>query len=96
MPTVTRAGRWEIPVSPFPSKEIVRVPHPQAPARSHRHAGPRRRRLVGVGGGRTGKKVKAPVPQSWFGSPGADSVAFQSHPVYGFMCPILKPDVDAP
>jgi hypothetical protein len=48
------------------------------------------------GGGLTGKKVKAPVPGKWFGSPAADSVSFQSHPVYGFMCPVLKADVDAP
>jgi hypothetical protein len=47
-------------------------------------------------GGLTGKKVKAPVPDSWFGSPTFDSVAFQPHPVYGFMCPILQPDVDTP
>jgi hypothetical protein len=47
-------------------------------------------------GGLTGKKVKAPVRNEWFGSPTADSVSFQSHPVYGFMCPILKPDVDLP
>jgi hypothetical protein len=47
-------------------------------------------------GGRTGKKVKAPVRSEWFGSPTSDSVSFQPHPVYGFMCPILKPDVDTP
>jgi hypothetical protein len=46
------------------------------------------------GGGRSGKKVKAPVPQQWFGS--ASSVSFQSHPVYGFMCPVLKADIDTP
>jgi hypothetical protein len=48
------------------------------------------------GGGKTGKKVKAPVPQKWFGSPTADSASFQPHPQYGFMCPVLKPDVDTP
>ena len=48
------------------------------------------------GGGRTGKKVKAPVPSGWLGSPAADSATFQPHPVYGFMCPVLKPDVEAP
>jgi hypothetical protein len=48
------------------------------------------------GGGLTGKKVKAPVPKDWFGSPASDSVAFQPHPVYGFMCPVLNPDVDTP
>jgi hypothetical protein len=48
------------------------------------------------GGGRTGRKVKAPVPSTWFGSPAADSASFQPHPDYGFMCPILKPEVDTP
>jgi hypothetical protein len=48
------------------------------------------------GRGLKAKKVKAPVPQSWFGSPAFDAVAFQPHPVYGFMCPILKPEVDTP
>jgi hypothetical protein len=47
-------------------------------------------------GGRTGPKVRAPVRQEWFGSPTADSKSFQPHPQYGFMCPILKPDVDTP
>jgi hypothetical protein len=47
-------------------------------------------------GGLTGKKVKAPVRNEWFGSPTADSAAFQPHPVYGFVCPILKPGVNAP
>ena len=42
-------------------------------------------------GGRLGKKVAAPVPASWFGSPTADANVFQPHPVYGFMCPVLKP-----
>src|SRR3954467_1041741 len=48
------------------------------------------------GGGLKGKKVKAPVPQQWFGGPTADSVSFQPHATYGFMCPVLKPDVDTP
>jgi hypothetical protein len=47
-------------------------------------------------GGIGGKKVKAPVPQTWFGLPTADAASFQAHPVYGFMCPILKPEVDTP
>ena len=47
-------------------------------------------------GGLNGKRVKAPVPGSWFGSPTFDSAAFQPHPVYGFMCPILQPTVDTP
>jgi hypothetical protein len=42
-------------------------------------------------GGQTGKKVKAPVRQEWFGSPASDSISFEPHPTYGFMCPILKP-----
>jgi hypothetical protein len=48
------------------------------------------------GGGLTGKKVRAPVRDEWFGSPTADSTSFQPHPTYGFMCPLLKPDVDTP
>jgi hypothetical protein len=47
-------------------------------------------------GGLTGKKVKAPVRNEWFGSPTADSTSFQPHADYGFMCPVLKPDVDTP
>ena len=47
-------------------------------------------------GGLTGKKVKAPVRKEWFGSPTADSASFQPHPDFGFVCPILKPDVDVP
>jgi hypothetical protein len=47
-------------------------------------------------GGLTGKKVTAPVRDEWFGSPAADSASFQPHPDYGFMCPLLKPDVDTP
>jgi hypothetical protein len=48
------------------------------------------------GGGQTGKKVKAPVRNEWFGSPTADSASFEPHPVYGFMCTILRPNVDLP
>jgi hypothetical protein len=48
------------------------------------------------GGGQTGKKVKAPVRDEWFGSPTADSASFEPHPIYGFMCPLLKADVDTP
>jgi hypothetical protein len=47
-------------------------------------------------GGRTGGKVKAPVRDEWFGSPARDSAAFTPHPQYGFMCPLLKADVDTP
>jgi hypothetical protein len=47
-------------------------------------------------GGLTGKKVKAPVRSEWFGSPTADSATFQPHPVYGFVCPLLKPGVGLP
>jgi hypothetical protein len=52
------------------------------------------------GGGATGKKVKAPVRSEWFGSGVADntsfSASFESHPIFGFVCPVLKPDVDTP
>jgi hypothetical protein len=48
------------------------------------------------GGGLIGKKVNAPVPSAWFGSPTQDSLAFQPHPTFGFVCTILKPDVDTP
>jgi hypothetical protein len=47
-------------------------------------------------GGRTAPKVKAPVRAEWFGTPAADTVSFQPHPDYGFMCPILRRDVDLP
>ncbi len=61
------------------------LPAPAAPAKASSD-----------GGGRTGKKVKAPVRDEWFGSPAADAVSFQAHPQYGFMCPVLKPDVETP
>jgi hypothetical protein len=48
------------------------------------------------GGGQSGRKVRAPVPDKWFGAPTADSVSFQSHPDFGFMCPVLRPGVDRP
>jgi hypothetical protein len=48
------------------------------------------------GGGLTGKKVKAPVRNEWFGSPFADAASFQAHPTFGFVCPVLQPDVDTP
>jgi LVIVD repeat len=52
------------------------------------------------GGGGNGKKVKAPVRSEWFGSGVLDntsfSSSFQSHPIFGFVCPVLKPDVDLP
>jgi hypothetical protein len=48
------------------------------------------------GGGLSGKPVKAPVRDEWFGSPTADSKSFVPHPVYGFMCPLLKPELDTP
>jgi hypothetical protein len=41
------------------------------------------------GGGLTSKKVAAPVPGSWFGSPTLDAGIFQPHPVFGFVCPVL-------
>jgi hypothetical protein len=48
------------------------------------------------GGGATGKKVKAPVRDEWFGSPAADAASFEPHPEYGFMCPVLRPGVAVP
>jgi len=52
------------------------------------------------GGGVTGKKVTAPVPSSWFGTQASPtssfSDSFQSHPIFGFVCPVLKADVDTP
>jgi len=47
-------------------------------------------------GGVGGKKVKAPVRADWFGSPTADAAAFEPHPTFGFMCPVLRPEVDTP
>jgi hypothetical protein len=44
---------------------------------------------------RTTTKVTAPVPKAWFGTSTGVS-AFQSHPTFGFMCPVLKPDVSTP
>ena len=32
----------------------------------------------------------------WFGSPTADSTSFQPSAEYGFMCPLLKPEIDVP
>jgi len=48
------------------------------------------------GAGRTGKKVKAPVRSEWFGGPAADAASFQTSRTFGFMCPLLKPDLDTP
>jgi len=47
-------------------------------------------------GGLTGKKVRAPVRNEWLGSPTADAATFQSHPTFGFVCPVLKPGVSLP
>jgi hypothetical protein len=47
-------------------------------------------------GGKLGKKVKAPVPSGWFGSPTKDSVSFEAHPSFGFVCPVLKAEVNLP
>jgi hypothetical protein len=47
-------------------------------------------------GGLTGKKVRAPVRDEWFGNADSGSRSFQSHPDYGFMCPILRADVELP
>lgn len=48
------------------------------------------------GGGKVGKKVKAPVREEWIGGAAADSASFVPHPTYGFMCPLLKAGVDLP
>jgi hypothetical protein len=52
------------------------------------------------GGGRTSPKVTAPVRSEWFGttpSPTSSfSASFQSHPTFGFICPVLKADVNTP
>jgi hypothetical protein len=51
-------------------------------------------------GGTTGKKVKAPVRSEWFGTQASStssfSDSFQSHPTFGFICPVLKADVATP
>ncbi len=47
-------------------------------------------------GGRQGKKVKAPVPKSWFGSPTSDSSYAAPHPTFGYVCPVLKAGVELP
>jgi hypothetical protein len=48
------------------------------------------------GGGQDASKVEAPVLDEWFGDPAAGAAAFQDHPTFGFVCPVLKPGVDAP
>jgi LVIVD repeat-containing protein len=48
------------------------------------------------GGGRRAKKVKAPVPQSFFGSPTSDSTYAAPHPTFGYVCPVLKSGVELP
>jgi hypothetical protein len=51
-------------------------------------------------GGVAGKKVKAPVRTEWFGTQASStssfSDSFQSHPTFGFVCPVLKADVATP
>jgi hypothetical protein len=47
-------------------------------------------------GGLNGKKVRAPVRNEWFGSPTADSASFEPHRDFGFVCPVLKRNVDTP
>ena len=32
----------------------------------------------------------------WFGSPARDSASFQPHPIFGFVCPVLKAGVSLP
>ncbi len=46
-------------------------------------------------GGVGGTKVKAPVSGAWFGKPTIDAKVFQPDPRFGFVCPVLKPGVDA-
>jgi hypothetical protein len=40
------------------------------------------------------------VRSEWFGSGVADNTSlaasFESHPIFGFVCPVLQPDVDTP
>jgi hypothetical protein len=48
------------------------------------------------GGGLSGKKVKAPVRNEWFGDAAFDTASFQPHSDFGFMCPVLKASVDLP
>jgi hypothetical protein len=45
-------------------------------------------------GGLTGKRVKAPVRDEWIGDAAAD--AFQPHPTFGFVCPVLKTGANLP
>ena len=51
-------------------------------------------------GGTTGKKVRAPVRSEWFGTQASStssvSDSFESHPTFGFICPVLKADVATP
>jgi hypothetical protein len=51
-------------------------------------------------GGITGKKVRAPVRSEWFGTQASStssfSDSFESHPTFGFICPVLKADVATP
>jgi hypothetical protein len=52
------------------------------------------------GGGTTATKKTAPVRSEWFGTQASDtssfSDSFQSHPTFGFICPVLKADVETP
>jgi hypothetical protein len=48
------------------------------------------------GGGQGAQKVKAPVLDQWFGSPTTDSVAFQPHPTFGFVCLSRQAGLDTP
>ena len=52
------------------------------------------------GGGIAGKKVTAPVRSEWFGSQASPtssfSQSFESHPTFGFVCPVLKATVSTP
>jgi hypothetical protein len=51
-------------------------------------------------GGTPGKKVRAPVRSEWFGTQASNtsslSDSFESHPTFGFICPVLKADIATP
>jgi hypothetical protein len=44
-------------------------------------------------GGRRAKKVRAPVPRSWFGKQTLAGASFVKHPTFGYACPLLSANV---
>jgi hypothetical protein len=36
------------------------------------------------------------VRSEWFGSEATDAASFQPHPIFGFVCPVLKAGVSLP